>query len=130
MSSAAIVKDLYINYIEKNPSEARIKKLSLATSLTLGIIVFVLALNPPQLLVWINLFALAGQEAAFFCPILFGLYWKKANATGAAVSMIFSVVSYLYMVVMDIKIHWYASDCPCNNFFCNTFCWRFFPWKA
>ena len=99
MSSAAIVKDLYINYIDKNPSESKIKKLSFATSLLLGIIVFVLALNPPKLLVWINLFALAGQEAAFFCPILLGLYWKRANATGAAVSMIFSVVFYLYTAV-------------------------------
>ena len=104
MSSAAIVKDLYINYIDKNPSESKIKKLSFATSLLLGIIVFILALNPPKLLVWINLFALAGQEAAFFCPILFGLYWKRANATGAAVSMIFSVVFYLYTVIMNIKI--------------------------
>ena len=104
MSSAAIVKDLYINYIDKNPSEDKIKKLSFATSLLLGIIVFVLALNPPKLLVWINLFALAGQEAAFFCPILLGLYWKRANATGAAVSMIFSVVFYLYTVIMNIKI--------------------------
>lgn len=104
MSSAAIVKDLYINYIDKNPSESKIKKLSFAISLLLGIIVFVLALNPPKLLVWINLFALAGQEAAFFCPILFGLYWKRANATGAAVSMIFSVVFYLYTVIMNIKI--------------------------
>ena len=102
MSSAAIVKDLYINYIDKNPSESKIKKLSFATSLLLGIIVFVLALNPPKLLVWINLFALAGQEAAFFCPILFGLYWKRANATGAAVSMIFSVVFYLYTVIMNM----------------------------
>ena len=104
MSSAAIVKDLYINYFDKNPSESKIKKLSFATSLLLGIIVFVLALNPPKLLVWINLFALAGQEAAFFCPILLGLYWKRANATGAAVSMIFSVVFYLYTVIMNIKI--------------------------
>ena len=104
MSSAAIVKDLYINYIDKNPSESKIKKLSFATSLLLGIIVFVLALNPPKLLVWINLFALAGQEAAFFCPILLGLYWKRANATGAAVSIIFSVVFYLYTVIMNIKI--------------------------
>lgn len=104
MSSAAIVKDLYINYIDKNPSEDKIKKLSFVTSLLLGIIVFVLALNPPKLLVWINLFALAGQEAAFFCPILFGLYWKRANATGAIISMVFSVVFYLYTIIMNIKI--------------------------
>ena len=103
MCSAAIVKDLYINYIDTAPSEAKIKKLSFGVSLLLGIIVFVLALNPPQFLVWINLFALAGQEAAFFCPIIFGLYWKRANATGAALSMIFSVAAYLYMVITDIK---------------------------
>lgn len=103
MSSAAIVKDLYINYVDKNPSENKIKKLSFATSLLLGVIVFVLALNPPKLLVWINLFALAGQEAAFFCPILFGLYWKRANATGAIISMVFSVVFYLYTIIMNIK---------------------------
>ena len=56
---------------------------------SIGIIVFLLSLNPPDLLVWINLFAFAGLEATFFCPIVFGLFWKRANATGAVASMIF-----------------------------------------
>ena len=66
---------------------------------------FVLALNPPNLLVWINLFALAGQEAAFFCPIIFGIYWKRANATGAIASMVFGVISYLYFVICKVDVY-------------------------
>lgn len=97
LSSATIVKDLYINYIEPNPNDKKIKKLSLFTSLSIGIIVFLLALNPPNLLVWINLFALAGQESAFFCPIVFGLYWKRANATGAICSMFLELhLTYIF----------------------------------
>ncbi|MGL6025374.1 MAG: sodium:solute symporter family transporter, partial [Cetobacterium sp.] len=95
-------KDLYINYINPNPGNAKIKKLSLFTSLFIGVIVFLLSLNPPDLLVWINLFALAGQEAAFFCPIILGLYWKRANAVGAISSMIFGVSSYIYFSVFKV----------------------------
>ena len=103
LSSATIVKDLYINYINPNPSDIKVKKLSLFTSLFVGIIVFLLALDPPELLVWINLFALAGQEAAFFCPIIMGLYWKRANAIGAISSMIFGVASFIYFSVFKIS---------------------------
>lgn len=102
LSSATIVKDLYINYINPNPEDKKIKKLSLFTSLFIGVIVFLLSLDPPELLVWINLFALAGQEAAFFCPIIMGLYWKRANALGAISSMIFGVASYIYFSVFKI----------------------------
>lgn len=105
LTSATIVKDLYLHYVDKNASTEKIKKLSLMTSLGFGILVFILALNPPNLLVWINLFALAGQEAAFFCPIIFGIYWKKANATGAIASMFFGVISYLYFVICKVDVY-------------------------
>lgn len=104
LTSATIVKDLYLRYVDKNAPMEKIRKLSTMTSLGFGILVFLLALNPPDLLVWINLFALAGQESIFFCPIIFGIYWKGANATGAIASMIFGVASYLYFVVCDVDI--------------------------
>ena len=103
LTSATIVKDLYLHYIDKNASTEKIKKLSLLISLGFGLLVFLLSLNPPDLLVWINLFALGGQEAAFFCPIIFGLYWKRANATGAAASMIFGTATYLYFVICKVN---------------------------
>lgn len=104
MTSATIVKDLYLHYINKDASLERIKKLSFMTSLGFGIIVFLLSLNPPNLLVWINLFAFAGLEATFFCPIVFGLFWKKANATGAIASMLFGFITFIYLTVCKITI--------------------------
>ena len=60
-------------------------------------------MNPPKLLVWINLFAFGGLQAAFLCPIIMGLYWKRANATGAICSMLFGVGSYFYMTITKVK---------------------------
>lgn len=106
MSSSNIVKDLYIRYILKSrePDPKKIKIISIGTSFILGIVVFIFALNPPELLVMMNLMFLAGQEAIFFCPIIFGLYWKKANATGALAAMAVGLGSYLYMFLNKINI--------------------------
>ena len=104
ISSSTIIKDLYLHYIEKDAKEEKIKKLSTYCSLGFGILVFLLAIRPPELLVWINLFALAGQETLFFAPILLGLYWKKANATGAVLSMLAGAGSYLYFTIMKTPL--------------------------
>lgn len=102
LSSAAIVKDIYMNYIVKdkniektNGFEKKVSRISFAATAIIGIIVFLLAIQPPDLLTFINLFAFGGLEAAFFCPVVFGLYWKKSNATGAIYSMVFGVGSFI-----------------------------------
>ncbi len=61
----------------------------------LGIIVFLLAINPPDLIIWLNLFAIGGLEAAFIWPIVMGLYWDKGNRFGALASMIVGISSYI-----------------------------------
>lgn len=101
LASAAIVNDLYLNYIakdsfKKSPKfEKKISRMSLVTTLIIGLIVFVLTIYPPDLIVWINLFAMGGLECAFFCPIVFGLYWKRANGTGCIISSIAGIASFL-----------------------------------
>ncbi|HLR36047.1 MAG TPA: sodium/panthothenate symporter, partial [Tissierellales bacterium] len=62
----------------------------------LGIIIFIIAMNPPELMVWLNLFATAGQLSTFLWPTLLGLYWKKANKEGALASMIVGIGTYIY----------------------------------
>jgi len=116
LASAAIVKDLYLNYIagDKHGSgqeeaadktfEKKIGRMSMAVTLIIGAIVFVFTIKPPSLIVWINLFAMGGLECSFLCPIIFGLYWKKANATGSIVSMICGVTTFIFMTVKGISI--------------------------
>ena len=98
LASAAIVKDLYINHIAGESGsldEGKIKRLSFLTTAFLGSISFLIAFNPPSVIVWINLFAFGGLEAAFLLPTLLGLYWKRANAAGAMASMLTGVCSFI-----------------------------------
>ncbi|MBA4536723.1 sodium/panthothenate symporter [Bacillus aquiflavi] len=93
--SSAIVKDVYLNYIKPNAPPKQVKNMSLFVTTALGVLVFLMALNPPDLIIWLNLFSFGGLEAAFIWPIIFGLYWKTGNKYGALASMIVGVGSYI-----------------------------------
>ncbi|TFJ91867.1 sodium/pantothenate symporter [Lentibacillus salicampi] len=93
--SSSIVKDVYLNYIQPQASHRRVKRLSIGITAILGVIVFLMALNPPDLIIWLNLFAFGGLEAAFIWPIVMGLYWKKGNKYGALASMVTGVGLYI-----------------------------------
>src|SRR5690625_1603680 len=93
--SSTIVKDVYINYIKPDVEPKKVKRISMAVTALLGTIVLLLALNPPDLIIWLNLFAIGGLEAAFLWPIVMGLYWKKGNKYGALASMLTGIISYV-----------------------------------
>jgi sodium/pantothenate symporter len=54
--------------------------------------------------VWINLFAFGGLEAAFLWPILLGLYWPKANATGAVCSVAAGVGVFFAITLLKVPL--------------------------
>jgi sodium/pantothenate symporter len=93
--SSAIVKDVYLNYINKDADEKKVKRMSLTVTSLIGIAVFLMALSPPELIIWLNLFSFGGLEAVFIWPIVLGLYWKTGNAYGALASMLSGMISYI-----------------------------------
>ncbi len=93
--SSSIVKDVYLNYIKPDATIKTIKRVSFGVTGILGVIVFLLALDPPDLLIFLNLFAFGGLEAAFIWPIVLGLYWKWGNKYGAIASMATGILSYI-----------------------------------
>ena len=108
MCSAAIVKDLYFHYAAKNDASrvtpSSLRRMTFSVTAFIGIIVFFAAMQPPALLVWINLFAFGGLEAVFFCPILFGLYWRKANASGAVLSMLTGCAAFFFFTITKVSV--------------------------
>ena len=70
LASAAIIKDLYIHYGLKGDASrmtpARLQTMSLVCTAVIGLIVFAAAIEPPDLLVWINLFAFGGLRPFSF----------------------------------------------------------------
>ena len=114
LASATILKNLYITYIAKKDAreavradqdenaavsestEKKLKYSSFALTIILGMIVFILAMNPPSILVWINLFAMGGLEATFFWPLIGGLYWKRGNSAACIASIICGVSTFVF----------------------------------
>lgn len=108
LASGTIIKDVYITYITKKDeskelSESGVKRWSMLMTLVIGLIVFVCSIKPPDLIVWINLFAFGGLECAFLCPIIGGLYWRRANATGCIVSIICGVCAFFFFMISGVK---------------------------
>lgn len=95
--SSAIVKDIYLNYIKPQASDTHIKKVSFSVTAIVGILVIFLALSPPDLIVWLNLFSFGGLESVFIWPVILGLYWSKGNKYGAITSMVLGMGSYILL---------------------------------
>lgn len=94
----AIVNDLIINYIKPDLSKDshKVSRWTIGWAVIIGLIIFMVSMKPPELMVWLNLFATAGQLSTFLWPTILGLYWKKANKEGAISSMIVGIGTYIY----------------------------------
>ena len=102
MSSSSIVKDLLMH--RKNKSDVSLGRISQVITFAIGLIVLGLAIVPPDVIWKINMFAFGGLESAFAWVFFLGLYWKRANKTGAVASMVLGVGSYCFSMALGFKI--------------------------
>ncbi|OBX02379.1 sodium/panthothenate symporter [Gallibacterium genomosp. 3] len=103
-SSSIFVKDLYLSAKpEAAKNQKKISRFSSLITLLLSALLVIAALNPPDMIIWLNLFAFGGLEAAFLWVIILGLYWEKANAYGAIASMIVGLGIYIGFTTAAIK---------------------------
>ncbi len=104
-ASATLLKDLYLNYMVQRKVgdkkvESRLSRLSLWVTGILVFLLFIAAINPPEMLIWLHLVAFGGMQAIFLWPLVLGLYWKKATAGGAFASMLIGGGSYIILTVI------------------------------
>lgn len=112
-SSSTLIKDLYLALRpQAAENELKIKKFSTLTTLIISVLLIFAAINPPDMLIWLNLLSLGGLEATFLWVILFGLFWKKANATGAICSMLAGLTSYIVIATFKISIFSFHTIVP------------------
>lgn len=106
-ASSAIVKDMWMHWEQRRgqvASERTVEVSSRFTTLGIGAIVFVLALVPPEVIWKINMFAFGGLETAFCWVLVCGLFWKRANRTGALLSMAGGTLAYCAAMATGFKI--------------------------
>ena len=105
--TSSIIKDIYIYNKEKKGDqvgEKHIGRLSRISTFVLGLIIFYISINPPDVIWKINMFAFGGLESAFVCTFLMGMFWKKANKTGAICSMAGGTIAYCVTMALGIKV--------------------------
>lgn len=81
-TTGAVTRDIYQKIINKDATDETVMKLSKVVTVIIGIIVICFGVFQPGSIFEINLFAFSGM-AIFVVPILFGIYWKKANSEGS-----------------------------------------------
>lgn len=110
LASASVVKDLWKTYVVKDDPiklEKFNKTLSYSSflvTLLIGAIVFFLTLTPPEIIFWVQLFAMGGLEACFFWPIVGGIFYKKGNKQAAVASSVIGVLVYVISYQFKITI--------------------------
>lgn len=105
--SSAVVKDIYMHYkMEKKEEidQKKVGRISIAITGVMGAATLLLAVHPPDIIVWINLFAFGGLETAFFWTLLLGFFWRRANATGAVWGLVGGLGAYCVTMALGIKL--------------------------
>ena len=106
-SSSSIIKDVYMRHLEKSGkslSNEGVKRLSMIFTILLGFGIYLISIAPPSVIWKINMFAFGGLETAFFWVMIFGLFWHKANSTGAICAMFGGVAAYCITMAMGFKV--------------------------
>lgn len=103
--SSVIIKDLFLSISpNKQYNDQKLTRISVAITILFGGLLILAAWNPPDMIIWLNLLAFGGLEAVFLWPLVLGLYWKKANATGALCSMFAGAICYIVLASYHIQL--------------------------
>lgn len=110
MISSSLVRDIYQRTINPAVSERSTKIASYTTTTVVGVLVTVLAFNPPEFLQYIIVFTGGGFAATFLAPTLLGLYWKGITRLGAWASMVFGFFSMVLLSAWGHIANFFGSS--------------------
>ncbi len=97
MVSSAIVRDIYQRNLNPDVSTATIKRMSYAVTLIVGLAAVLGAIHPPQFLQDIIVYTGSGLAACFLAPVVFAIYWPRANLAGCLAGMLAGFGAHLAM---------------------------------
>ncbi len=88
VTASAVSSDFYQAVFKKNATDKELLFVSKIAVGIVGIIAYILAINPNTTIMSLVSYAWAGFGAAFGPTILFSLFWKRMTMMGAAVGMV------------------------------------------
>lgn len=105
MISSSVVRDIYQKEINPNAHVKRIKFLSYACTVLIGLLATLGAIKPPQFLQYIIVFSGGALASAFLSPVALGLYWPRFTKEGAIASMLGGFLMYLGLYLSGFVLY-------------------------
>ena len=99
MISSALVRDIYQCNINPDISEKAIRRLSYLFTVLVGAGAVLGAMNPPQFLQDLVVYTGSGLAACFLGPVVYALYWPRANTAGCMSGMLAGFAAHLSLYV-------------------------------
>jgi SSS family transporter len=103
--------DIYKKILKPDAPDNQVLKVSQISVFVAAAVTLVLAINPPDMLVWLIWAGIGIMFATFAVPLLAGLYWRGATRQGALTSMslglVFSIVfgGISYFKIYNLPMH-------------------------
>lgn len=94
---SSVTHDLLGPWLDKRFSLRATNLITITIVWIIGLLAMVLAYSPPALLTVFYSSAIGILAAAFFVPTIAGIWWKRANTSGAVASLVAGTGVYLYV---------------------------------
>ena len=88
IASSAVAKNIYQGIFKKDATDKQVMRITRITLLSIALIAIVIALDEKSVIFNIVSFAWAGFGATFGPIMLFSLFWKRTNRSGAIAGMV------------------------------------------
>ena len=88
VTASAVANDIYKAVINKDATDKQLLTLSRIAIIVVGVVAFLIALNPNNSVMGLVSYAWAGLGAAFGPTMLLSLFWKRMTMSGALAGMI------------------------------------------
>ena len=85
--SSGLVRDIYQRFIEPNASEGRLRFLSHAAMVVVGLVAVAANIQPVKYLQAMVVFSSTGTACTFLIPALMAAYWRRASVSGVLAAM-------------------------------------------
>ncbi|MDC0143515.1 hypothetical protein OAK45_03170 [Verrucomicrobia bacterium] len=109
--SSTITRDVYQ---QKHPdaSEAKLKKVSFAVTIIMGVMALVAMLKPPQFLQDLIVFGSGGLAASFLMPVVLMLYWPRLNPAATMAGMVSGGFTIGAIYLVGLFVHGKFGEFP------------------
>ncbi len=123
--SSSLVRDLYQRRRGTEASERTVTILSYLATGGIGLLVTLLALDPPTFLQDVVVFASSGISATFLAALLLAVYWPGMTLAGAWCSMAtgFVIVVGAHLPIFLHRLGWVSSGQPIILLGLDPFVW-------